>query len=155
MAAFHHASHFRRLSKIILLTKQLLLWRWPPQFKSMNVSKTGRQLNYERHQNSTSSIKISSHQILVTYRISNYQLLSRSKLFLQKPTTKFRPRFKLTAVETWIVTFGDDSLTTIPKIVSLGAWQSDHAPDNDQQNNADHAEHDEQGIKDSIAILCF
>ena len=27
MATFHHPSHFRRQSKIILLTKQLLLWR--------------------------------------------------------------------------------------------------------------------------------
>ena len=47
MAQLHHA---RRLSKIFLLTKQLLLWRWPPQFKSMYVSKFGRQLNKERHQ---------------------------------------------------------------------------------------------------------
>ena len=51
MATFYHASHFRRLFKVILLTKQLLLWRWPPQFKSMYVSKSGRQLNNERHQN--------------------------------------------------------------------------------------------------------
>ena len=27
MAALYHASHFRRLFKIILLSKQLLLWR--------------------------------------------------------------------------------------------------------------------------------
>ena len=105
MATFYHASHFRRQSKIILLTKQLLLWRWPPQFKTMNVIKFGR------------------HQILVTYRISNYQLLYDQKLFLLKPTTKFRLRFKITAVEIIIVTFGDDSLTNTPKIVSLEAWK--------------------------------
>ena len=71
----------------------------------MCVSKFGRQLNKERH------------QILVTYRISNYQLLHDQKLFLLKLTTKFRLCFKLRTVEIIIVTFGDDSLTDTPKIV--------------------------------------
>ena len=76
------------------------------QFKSMYVSKFGHQLNNERHQNCTSSLKFSSHQILVTYGISNYQLPCDQKLFLLKPTTKVRPRFKLRAVEILIVTLG-------------------------------------------------
>ena len=35
----HYAKHFRRLSKIILLAKQLLYWRRPPYFKSTNVTR--------------------------------------------------------------------------------------------------------------------
>ena len=82
MAQSHHT---RRLSKFILLTKQPLLWRRPPKFKSMYVSKIGRQLNNECHQ----MLKFSSHQILVTYRNSNSQLLSIKNYFLEAKKQNF------------------------------------------------------------------
>ena len=60
MATFYHASHFRRLFKIILLTKQLLLWRWPPQFKTTNVSKFGRQTWVRTSSESTSWLNLAT-----------------------------------------------------------------------------------------------
>ena len=138
MATFYHASHFRRQSKIILLTKQLLLWRWPSQFKTTNVIKFGR------------------HQILVTYRISNYQLLYDQKLFLLKPTTKFRLRFKITAVEIIIVTFGDDSLTDTPKIVKPCSMKSQVMHQTmTSKIRLITAEHVKKSIKSRLAKLCL
>ena len=42
----------------------------------------------ERHQKAHSLIKFSSYQILVTYRISNYQLPLQSKFFFKQQLPK-------------------------------------------------------------------
>ena len=152
MATFHHARHFGRLSKIIRLTEQLLLWRWPPQFKSTNVIRFGLQFNFTNViKKSTGFIKFSSFQIyllteLVTINCLNINIChfkSQLQNFIRVPNCIKRTKNS---------NFRNDSLTTIPKIVNFGAWLPEHAPDNDKQNKADHVE---QSIKDSLAKLCF
>ena len=118
MASFHHASQFRRLSKLILLTKRTsvlemtatsqineLLPNWTPQFNFTNVIKL-----------LPVRLNLGAVKTWLLSFFNNHQLSVRSNFLLQKTTPKRSSAFRITSVKIKKVTFEMAPLTTIPKI---------------------------------------
>ena len=119
MAKFHHAGHFRKLFKIILLTKTISVLEmtatiqinerhqnWPPQFKFTNVISM------------PSKMKLNSYQNLVTFNFSNYQPPLQSKFLFQTTFAEIRLQLKLHQSKLRIVTIEMVPLTTLLIIVT-------------------------------------
>ena len=107
---------------------QKTVWNYPPDETASVLDMAATLQIDERHQKAPARLNLVAIKIQLLSEFSRHQLSWRSKVFLQKPARKSRPRFKSAPVKLRIVTFETAPWTTIRKILtsknsrSMSAW---------------------------------